>query len=527
MQATRSRVACLRFPLARLMNDPRLKRLDDHRLSVHNDFEIPVTLFAGEDVPVESAAVDELESVLSLSETATSLAAHAPSLFDADPHVDRVAITPDFHKGAGIPIGTVLRSTGFAVPAAIGNDINCGMRLHVTGLDAERVRGELDAIETRLRHLFFEGGRSIPMTRVQRASLFQEGLTGLRNTVPASQTEGLWRAFHELSDEEHATVHHGGSMPADGTPGLGEFLGPVDNSLTRDGQIGSIGGGNHFVELQRVERVLDGPTAHAWGLRQGHLCVMVHSGSLAIGRAAGLRIRDLLRDAWPIAHRQPANGILPLPTGDAARGTFDSFWASMSNAANFAFANRMFLALMALTGVRDVLGDFDAGTLYDAPHNLVWREDISGVPTFVHRKGACPARGFSEMAGTPFEYYGEPVLVPGSMGASSFILAGRGNAESLHSASHGAGRQMSRGDAMRGREQEFADFLERFRVVTPVDFRRQDIKLRRDIVDKKLADLKKEAPFAYKGIGPVIETLRGAQLAQPVAELSPLLTVKG
>ena len=131
------------------------------------------------------------------------------------------------------------------------------------------------------------------------------------------------------------------------------------------------------------------------------------------------------------------------------------------------------------------------------------------------------------MAGTPFEYYGEPVLVPGSMGASSFILAGQGSAESLCSASHGAGRRMSRGDALKGNDEEFCQFLERFRVVTPVDLRRQDVKLRRDIVEKKLDDIKQEAPFAYKGIGPIIQTLAEAGIARPVVELTPLMTIKG
>jgi tRNA-splicing ligase RtcB len=496
------------------MNDSRLHRLDAQRVAVRNDFGVPATLFANDDVPIEAAAVDELQGVLGLSETVATLS--------GDYGVERVALTPDFHKGAGIPIGTVLKTVGFAVPAAIGNDINCGMRLHTTGLAAERVRGELDAIEHRLRNLYFEGGRSIPMTRTQRTALFREGLVGLKNSVPKSQQDGLWRDFHRVPDAEHERVHHGGSMQADATPGLDDFLGPTDGSLTRDGQIGSIGGGNHFVELQEVRRILDGPTAHAWDLKPGQVTVMVHSGSLGVGGQVGTRTRQLLQTAWPAGVKQPASGILPLPAGAA----LDSFWTSMSNAANFAFANRLFLALMALRGLADTFGEFANQTLYDAPHNLVWRDDSGGVPTFLHRKGACPSRGFEAMAETPFAYHGEPVLVPGSMGASSFILAGRGHAEALESASHGAGRQLSRGRALKADDAQFRQFLRDFRVVTPIDLNRPDVKHRRDIVEKKLVDLKKEAPFAYKGIGPVIETLTAANLAQPVAELTPLLTVK-
>src|SRR5262249_7423110 len=152
---------------------------------------------------------------------------------------------------------------------------------------------------------------------------------------------------------------------------------------------------------------------------------------------------------------------------------------------------------------------------------------VDGEEVVIHRKGACPARGLDAMEGTPFAYYGEPVLIPGSMGASSFVLAGQGSTDSLFSASHGAGRTLSRGDALKGHDEEFGRFLERFRVVTPVDLRRQDVQQRREILEKKLDEIKQEAPFAYKGIGPVVETLTDAGIARPVAELTPLMTVKG
>jgi len=112
------------------------------------------------------------------------------------------------------------------------------------------------------------------------------------------------------------------------------------------------------------------------------------------------------------------------------------------------------------------------------------------------------------------------------MGASSFVLAGRGNAESLWSASHGAGRVLSRGDALKGNDTEFFNF-KRFRVVTPTDLRRQDVQSRTDILERKLAEIKQEAPFAYKGIGAIVQTLTNTQIATPVVELTPLLTVKG
>jgi len=254
---------------------------------------------------------------------------------------------------------------------------------------------------------------------------------------------------------------------------------------------------------------------------------MVHTGSVSVGHLCGSFYRDVVRRHYPPGLRHPDNDVFVLPQGERHRAEVSRFWDALHNAANFAFSNRLFLALMALAALREVHGEVAFPLLYDAPHNLVWRERRDGGEVFVHRKGACPARDYAAMAATPFRYQGEPVLVPGSMGASSFVLVGQGNPDALSSASHGAVRSLSRGDALKGHDDEFRRFLEAFRVVTPVDLRRPDVRLRRDIVAKKLADLKQEAPFAYKGIGPVVRTLEQAGIARPVAELSPLLTVKG
>ncbi len=508
-------------------SDPRLSRLDPTRLQVVNDLGIDATLFASDEVPVEPAAVNELLDMLLLQRTVERFAEKSPDSFDQPPAIDRVAVTPDFHKAAGIPVGTVLATTGFVVPAAIGNDINCGMRVHVTDLRAEQIQGRLDDLESACRRIYFEGHRNIPMTRAQRHALFTNGLLGLLDAVPRTQSEGLWSLFHEANLEQQLPrVEQNGSLHADRVFGLDDFMGP-DDRASRDSQIGSIGGGNHFVEIQRVERILDGATAHAWGLKPGLVTVMVHTGSVSIGHLCGGYYRDVVRKIYPGELKYPDNGIFVLPLGEKHRDVAARFWDSLHNAANFAFANRMFLALMALASLREVVGDTDLSLLYDAPHNLVWRMQHQGQELFVHRKGACPARDALALEDTPFAYHGEPVLVPGSMGASSFILVGQGRAEALWSASHGAGRALSRGEAARGHDEEFARFLEEFRVVTPVDFRRPDIQMRRDIVEKKLADIKQEAPHAYKGIGPIVDTLTRAGIARPVAELVPLMTIKG
>ena len=503
-----------------------LNRVNENQLTIANEYEIDVSLFANEDVPIEQIAVDELRRMLELHETIESFAKASPESFANTPRISRVAVTPDFHKAQGIPVGTILETSGFVVPQAIGNDVNCGMRLHLTGFDADQIAGHVEQLETECRHMFFEAGRRIPMQRSHREAMLLGGIKGLYETVDSNFDEGLWAHFHRMPREHTLSrIERQGSLDANRVFGLDNYLG--EQRVSRDSQIGSIGGGNHFVEIQRVEKILDGQVAHAWGLRPGMVTVMVHTGSVSIGSACGTFYRDKVREIFPAHLKHPENGIFVLPIGQRHQETSSMFWDAMHNAANFAFANRMFLALMAWSSLEKCIGPTTFDLLYDAPHNMLWRETSEQGEKIVHRKGACPARGFTAMKGTPFEYYGEPVLVPGSMGASSFILAGNGLDGSLCSAAHGAGRAVSRGSAMSGYKKEFEDFLKNFRIVTPVDFRRQDIRRRKDIIEKKLADLKQEAPFAYKGIGPVISTIRDAGIARPVAELKPIMTVKG
>src|SRR2546423_55877 len=157
------------MPLSK-RQDPRLVRTDESWLTLPNSAGVPVELCAGVDVPIESAAVDELLTVLETAATLRALADATPGL-DVEPRIDRVVCTPDFHKGAGIPIGTVLRTAGALIPQAVGNDINCGMRVEATSLTVTQVRPHLDRLERHLRHLFFEGGRRIGLTPAHREGL--------------------------------------------------------------------------------------------------------------------------------------------------------------------------------------------------------------------------------------------------------------------------------------------------------------------------------------------------------------------
>src|SRR5262245_53120635 len=189
------------------LQDHRLVRLDEAWPGLPNRWGIPVEVCAGAEVPIEPAAVDELGSVLQTAATFERLARDVPGFLgrEGEARLSRVALMPDVHKGAGIPIGTVLETVGVLLPQAVGSDVNCGMRLEATTLPVDRLRPPLDALATRLRHLCFAGGRQLPMTALQREALLREGLPGLLDAVGGDGRSGLWRRLQPARSEEHTS----------------------------------------------------------------------------------------------------------------------------------------------------------------------------------------------------------------------------------------------------------------------------------------------------------------------------------
>ncbi|GLW67054.1 RNA-splicing ligase RtcB [Actinomadura rubrobrunea] len=504
----------------RIRQDRRLVRRDDHWLTLPNPWDVPVDICADERVPLEPAAVDEALSVLETAETLARLAEAMPGHDGPAPRITRMVLTPDFHKGAGIPIGTVVETEGALLPQAVGNDVNCGMRLEVTSLTVDEVRPRLDALERRLRHLFFEGGRRIALTAVQREALLREGLPGL---LLSGDTP--WQGYQPTDADDCLDRMHAPALPAGTADAFADWIESAGGAgaASHDSVIGGIGGGNHFVELQYVARVHDAAAAYAWGLAPGAVVLMAHSGSLSLGHQANATALDRLRRTWPAGLPRPRNGILPFLLGGGPDDGLRRYLDAFGNAANFAAGNRFFLALTMRAGLAAECGQLTARLIYDAPHNLFWRDG----DRVVHRKGATPSGGHEEMAGGPYAMWGEPVIVPGSMGASSYLLRGHGNPRTLASACHGAGRRVPRGAAARASDDELDAFLREFRVVTPLDHRDPTVARRGDVMAARRRDLKEEAPWAYKDIGPVVSSLHAGAVAAPVAELRPLLTVKG
>ncbi|SFF17450.1 tRNA-splicing ligase RtcB [Paenibacillus algorifonticola] len=496
-------------------------------MKIKNSSNVPVRFFINDDMKLEKNALAELDQLLTVNESVETLKQHQTGYFsNADAKIEEVSITPDFHKGSGIPIGTTLLTKGFVIPQAVGNDINCGMRLYTTSLQEDDIRSNLKKIEADIRHIFFEGGRNIPMTRSQREAILKEGLMGVLASQQGSKREGLWDFYDARQQEQDlARVNRSGSFITDRVDGLDSFLG--SSELSYDSQIGSIGGGNHFVEIQKVVNIRNHALANEWNIKNGQVVVMIHTGSVSIGHHAGLNIKEMLKDIYPASLKHPSNGIYVLPQSERYALQWKRYWNLLHNAANFAFANRLFLGLMLQKALHQSLNSFDYKLLYDAPHNFVWEETIDGSAGFIHRKGACTAKSAEQMMNTPFQYTGEPVFIPGSMGAKSYILAGLGNRESLFSASHGAGRSLSRGDSIKVDDALFREFIAKFNVVTPIDPNRNDIKSRPDILKKWEEELKKEAPYAYKDINAIIESHEEHGMAQVVAEVEPILTIKG
>jgi tRNA-splicing ligase RtcB len=485
-----------------------VRRLDENRLRIDTDSGLDIVLFANEQVPIDRASLAEISALSGLASTVEEL--DDMGFFGDEGTVGRCVLTPDFHKGSGIPVGTVLQTHGLVFPRAAGGDIGCGMRLLATDM----TRAEFDALgpdlDKMLRHACFEGGRDLPMSQEARASMLRHGAPGLLEV----ERTGLWSALDEgILDEEIKRSHRGGSWDTDDLWMFADYV-RGSGGTSRDAALGSIGGGNHFCEIQWVEKRLDPESAWRWGLHEGSVTVMVHTGSLGLGSMVGDHFMRLARQVHPAGMAMPGHGFHPLPLSGPLGHHGKAYLSAMGIAANFALVNRMVLGFMVLDCLSRAAGrKVQARLVYDAPHNLAWADTDGRV---VHRKGACPAE--MDMADASFPT-GIPVIVPGSMGAQSWVLRGLGGEPNLASAPHGAGRLATRGEGRKGSPRE----LSSLRVVTKVD----PIRIRRDIAEELARDLLEEAPSAYKPVMPAIDTCRAGGIATPVVSLRPLLTVKG
>jgi tRNA-splicing ligase RtcB len=385
-----------------------------------------------------------------------------------------------------------VETVGQVIPGAVGSDINCGMRLHVADLSIDEFLAKRDLFVERMKGDYFFGTRDVTMTAHAMRALFQYGVPGWLDAMLDQPTGSVVKSDVYQLAQESERIFLGGSM--DGNWKLApEELVP-DDGLVRDGGLATIGSGNHFVEVQRVDKVENRALAHAWGVREGQLAFMIHSGSRNVGKYIGGMWRDRAKAAWSKGLKYPESQIFPL-SAHSHPELVASYLKAEATAANYGFINRLLLAELLRLRLREVYGDVEAPLVYDLPHNITLPEGRG----WVTRKGACPA------------YAEQPVIIPGSMGAYSYLMVGKGNPAFCNSASHGAGRVKSRFDLSRkGASQSEAELG-----LTGVDC----ITLREE---RRI----EEAPAAYKPIESVIDVQVEAEMVSVVARLSPVLTFK-
>lgn len=462
--------------------------------------EIPATARAGMRVPAVVFADEVLWSQVTGDRTLDQLmnVATLPGV------ADFVCAMPDAHEGYGFPVGGVAAfdpaQGGVISPGGVGYDINCGVRLLASTLT-------LREIGARLEPLVHDLSRAIP-SGTGRGGELELGDAEL-DAVLARGAGWLHQQGWATGDDLEATEGHGA------LPGADPAAVSARARARGHGQLGTIGSGNHFVEVQEVAEVLDADAAGAMGLAAGRCTVLIHTGSRGLGHQVCtdyVRTMDaaMVRAGITLPDRQLA--CAPFDSPEGAR-----YFGAMNAAANFAFANRQLIAHRVRTAFTRAFGD--AGTLaqvYDVAHNIAKVEDHGGRRLLVHRKGATRSFGPGHPE-TPARYRGagQPVLIPGSMGTASFVLAGTDAALGLSfgSCCHGAGRVMSRGAAKRVRPgHEVRRALEAQGIVVRCP---------------RSQELAEEAPHAYKDVERVVEVVAGAGLARPVVRLVPRGVIKG
>jgi len=413
---------------------------------------------------------------------------------------------PDVHWGYGFPIGGVaatdVEREGVVSPGGVGFDISCGVRLLASDLDRMDVAPSFPALMDELDERIPRGlgGRGVWHLR-DHAELREVLIGGSRYAV--KQGFGVARDLERCEDA-------GAIEGADPTQ-------VSERALERGfRQVGSLGSGNHFLEVQVVEEVYDSAAAAAFGLHTDQVCVMIHCGSRGLGhQICSDHVRTMLgampRYGIEVPDRQLACAPVVSPEAQA-------YLAAMAAAANYGRANRHLLAEAARDAFAAATGHRDLDLVYDVSHNLAKLEehvvDRERRLLCVHRKGATLALPPGDLALPPdLRASGQPVLIPGSMGTASYVLTGVRGSGAFHSTCHGAGRTMSRHAAKR-----------RIRGATlRAELEASGISVRA----RSIRELPEEAPFAYKDIDDVVTTCEQAGLCSRVVRLRPLGVIKG
>lgn len=447
--------------------------------SFRSDMNVPARIYATESLLDEILGDRSLEQLVNVATL---------------PGIQKYAIVmPDAHEGYGFPIGGVAAfepSSGIISPGGIGYDINCGVRL----LLSERT---LDEVK--------------PYLRTLAQTIYQEVPSGVgkggRLKLDTKKLEVILRK----GAREIVAMGYGGSFDLAQLESRGE-LSEADSDLVsqtaklrgRD-QLGTLGAGNHFIEVDVVDCLFENKTASQWSIFKDQVVILIHSGSRGLGHQVATDYIRIMMGLMP-------NYKIILPDRELACVPFSSeagqnYFQAMSAAANFAWANRQLITWEVRYAWGKVFGSENLPILYDVAHNIAKLEacfiDGEEKSLLVHRKGATRA------------FFDQPVLIPGSMGTGSYVLIGEKKAasETFSSTAHGAGRRMSRTQAKR----EVNGFA-----------LKQTLEKEGIIVNEgSLSGLAEEAPIAYKNIDEVVEVVHMAGIAKKVVRLRPIAVIKG
>jgi tRNA-splicing ligase RtcB (3'-phosphate/5'-hydroxy nucleic acid ligase) len=461
-----------------------------------HDMRVPARLYADEEL-LDAALSDN--SVLQLVNTATL------------PGVMKYAIAmPDIHQGYGFPIGGVVATRlpeGVISPGGVGYDINCGVRLLVSQASVEEIEPYLEDIASSLYANCPSGVGSHGHLRLNNDELdrvLHEGSRWMLDKGYASR-------------EDLDRTEEFGRVPAADAA----FVSDRARERGRN-QLGTLGAGNHFIEVDRVTEVYDLPTAARLGIYVGNVAVQIHCGSRGFGH-------QVCEDYVSRFQKTVRDFEIDLPDRELVCAPFGSkegqeYFHAMACAANFAFANRQLLAHMIRRSFEEILAgkvkDFELRQVYDIAHNMakIEEHEVGGrsVRVCVHRKGATRAFGpGSSVLPGDLRDLGQPVLIPGSMGTASFVLIGTAGAmqQTFGSTCHGAGRVMSRAKARKMlRGTTLREQLKRRGIL---------------ICAGSMSGLAEESPLAYKDVARVVEVVHTLGIGRKIARLEPVAVIKG
>ncbi len=477
-----------------IINKKQFKRIDEYLWEIPSFFSpemrVPARIYASEKT---------LESIL--QDKSVSQLINGASL----PGIIRYAIAmPDCHEGYSVPIGfvgAIKTSDGVISPGACGFDINCGVRLLKSELEEKEVKNFLEQLANEIYNLVPSGlgkGREKKLSFSEIDKILEGGVKHLFSKGYASQ-------------EDIENCEAGGRL---------EWADPSEVSKKakergRD-QVGTLGSGNHFLEIQKVSEIFDKKIAQAFGLFENQIVVMIHTGSRGLGHQV---CGDYLKTMTPLMERY---GIR-ISNKEFASVPFYSeygqkYFKAMASAANYAWANRQMITYYVRKAWQKIFNK-NLSLLYDVAHNIIKKEkhNVEGkeIDVIVHRKGATRAFPPGNLE-IPLRYRntGQPVILPGSMGTASYVMVGlETGSDSFYTTAHGSGRVMSRHAALKS--------INGKKVIEKLSEKGILVKTR------SLRNIAEEAPEVYKDIEEVANIIDKAGLSKKVARLKPLAVIKG